>query len=107
MLAKRILHEYGHGSLTVTDWRQFVRETMAVYLQDNSQKIGGPDKIVEIDESKFCKRKYHRGHRVQGQWIFGGVERGSIQFNSILFTFRVSYTGKHTIDLETVQSTNM
>jgi hypothetical protein len=31
----------------------------------------------------------------------------SIQFNSILFTFHVSYTGKHTIDLETVQSTNM
>ena len=81
--AKRILHEYGHGSHTVTDWRQFVREAMAVYLQDNSQKIGGPDKIVEIDESKFGKRKYLRGHRVQGQWIFGGVERGSIQFNFI------------------------
>ena len=62
---------------TVTDWRQFVREAMAVYLEDNSQKIGGPDKTVEIDESKFGKRKYHRGHRVQGQWIFGGVERGT------------------------------
>ena len=64
--AKRILHEYGHGSATVTDWRQFVREAMAVYLQDNSQKIGGPDKTVDIDDSKFGKRKYHRGHRVQG-----------------------------------------
>ena len=75
--AKRILHEYGHGSATVTDWRQFVREAMAVYLQDNSQKIGGPDKTVDIDDSKFGKRKYHSGHRVQGQWIFGGVERGT------------------------------
>ena len=50
---------------------------MAVYLQDNSQKIGGPHKTVEIDDSKFGKRKYHRGHRVQGQWIFGGVERST------------------------------
>jgi transposase-like protein len=48
---------------------------MFVYLHDSSQKIGGPNKTVEIDDSKFGKRKYHRGHRVQGQWIFGGVER--------------------------------
>jgi len=50
---------------------------MAVYLQDNSQKIGGPHLTVDIDDSKFGKLKYHRGHRVQGQWIFGGVERGT------------------------------
>ena len=75
--AKRILHEYRHGSARVTDWQQFVREAMAVYLQANSQKIGGPHKTVEIDESKFVKRKYHRGHRVQGQRIFGGVECGT------------------------------
>jgi hypothetical protein len=73
--AIHIQHEYGFGSPTVTDWRHFVREAMFVYLHDSSQKIGGPNKTVEIDESKFGKRKYHRGHRVQGQWIFGGVER--------------------------------
>ncbi|CAI6354922.1 unnamed protein product [Macrosiphum euphorbiae] len=39
------------------------------------QKIGGEGKTVEIDESKFGRRKYHRGHRVEGQWVFGGVER--------------------------------
>lgn len=32
---------------------------------------------VEIDESKFGKRKYHRGHAVDGTWVFGGYERGS------------------------------
>jgi len=32
---------------------------------------------VEIDESKFGKRKYHRGHHVEGAWVFGGFERGS------------------------------
>ncbi|CAB9531487.1 Inherit from opiNOG: protein Hydra magnipapillata [Seminavis robusta] len=38
-------------------------------------QIGGPGIEVEIDESKFGKRKYHRGHRVDGVWVFGGVER--------------------------------
>ncbi|CAI6356223.1 unnamed protein product [Macrosiphum euphorbiae] len=38
-------------------------------------KIGGVGKVVEIDESKFGRRKYYRGHRVEGQWVFGGVER--------------------------------
>jgi hypothetical protein len=32
---------------------------------------------VEIDESKFGKGKYSRGHHVKGQRVFGGVERGS------------------------------
>ncbi len=31
--------------------------------------------IVEIDESKFGKYKYHWGKRVDGIWLFGGVER--------------------------------
>uniref|UniRef100_A0A0G4FPV6 ISXO2-like transposase domain-containing protein n=1 Tax=Chromera velia CCMP2878 TaxID=1169474 RepID=A0A0G4FPV6_9ALVE len=39
------------------------------------EKIGGPDVIVEVDESKFGKRKFHRGHRVEGVWVVGGVER--------------------------------
>ena len=39
--------------------------------------IGGEGKVVEIDESKFGKRKYHWGHYVKGQWVFGGVQRGT------------------------------
>lgn len=34
-------------------------------------------KVVEIDESKFFHRKYHRGQWRQGHWVFGGVERES------------------------------
>jgi transposase-like protein len=55
----------------------FCRETMLVFLEGCSVKIGGPKKTVEIDESKFGRRKYHRGHPVKGQWVFGGVERES------------------------------
>lgn len=34
----------------------------------NTQAIGGDDAIVEIDESKFGKRKYHRVKRVERCW---------------------------------------
>lgn len=34
----------------------------------DSKKLGGPSKIVKIDESKFGRRKYHRGHYVDNQW---------------------------------------
>jgi len=42
-----------------------------------SQEIGGPNITVEIDDSKFGRRKYNRGHKVKGQWVFGGVNRES------------------------------
>ena len=41
------------------------------------EKIGGPGKLAQIDESKIGKRKYHRGHVVEGQWVFGGIEEDS------------------------------
>jgi len=37
--------------------------------------IGGIGQVIEIDEYKFGRRKYNREHRVDGQWIFGGVQR--------------------------------
>ena len=44
-------------------------------MLENSEKIGGNGVEVEIDKSKFGKRKYYRGHRVEGQWVFGGREK--------------------------------
>ena len=75
--AHLIQEEHGHGSDTVADWGMFCRETMLVYMEGCSEKIGGPNKTVEIDESMFGRRKYNRGHPVKGQWVFGGVERES------------------------------
>ncbi len=37
-----------------------------------SEPIGGPGIECEIDKSKFEKRMYHRRHRVEGDWVFGG-----------------------------------
>ena len=47
------------------------------YFVEKSEPLGGIGEIVEIDESKFGKRKYHRGHRVEGQWVFGGIQRSN------------------------------
>ena len=48
---------------------------MLYYRLGSSQKIGGHNKTFEIDEGKFGRRKYNWGHKVKGQWMFGGVER--------------------------------
>jgi hypothetical protein len=44
----------------MVDWFNFCRDVCSKALQSQDvQKIGGIGKIVEIDESKFEKRKYH------------------------------------------------
>jgi hypothetical protein len=46
---------------TASDWFQFCREVLLDFVERKSEMIGGEGKVVEIDESKFGKRKYHRG----------------------------------------------
>ena len=36
-----------------------------------------PPIVVEIDESYFFHRKFHRGRRVNGLWVFAAIERDS------------------------------
>ena len=46
-------------------------------LEKYNGMIGGEGKTVEIDESMFGKRKYHRG-RISGQrqlWVLGSICR--------------------------------
>jgi len=46
-------------------------------VMGSSQKIGGPNKTVEIYESKLGRCKYNRRDKVKWQWVLGGVERES------------------------------
>ena len=56
------------------DWYNFIRDVCAQYFLDHPTTIGGDGVEVEIDESKFGRRKYHRGRYVEGHWVFGGTE---------------------------------
>lgn len=65
---------------TVADWYSFCRELVSEHFINDQQtggQIGGPGRIVQIDEAKFGRRKYHRGRRVKGHWILGLIEDGS------------------------------
>jgi len=64
-----------HSPNTIVDYYRFFRELVADSFDDEDWKIGGEGIIVEVDESKFGKRKNHRGHHVEGAWVVGGIER--------------------------------
>lgn len=70
-----VIHELSICKQTIVDWYNFCREVCVLILEGSSKKIGGDGHVVEIDESKFGKRKYHRGKRVDGVWVFGGIDR--------------------------------
>ena len=72
---QEIMHELKLSKRTVIEWSAFFRDTCLTTMLEYSEQIGGVGVEVEIDESKFGKRKYHKGHRVEGQWVFGGREK--------------------------------
>ena len=81
---------------TVIDYYNYCREVCVVSLAENIEQIGGPGKIVEIDESKFFKRKYNRGRLLGSQqdgWVFGGIQRD----NKKIFMVRVPRRNKETL----------
>jgi transposase-like protein len=53
----------------------YFRKLVESDLEEEDTLIGGEGVIVEIDESKLGKRKYNRGHVVDGAWVIGGVEK--------------------------------
>ncbi|XP_052745401.1 uncharacterized protein LOC112053905 [Bicyclus anynana] len=68
---------------TISDWFNYCREAVVLYFinqQESIGKIGGPNKIVQIDESKFGKRKYNKGRHIEGHWVIGMIEDGSEDF---------------------------
>ena len=76
-------YEVGIGRKhTVIDWFNFCREECGNYVDRNFSGLGGFDvngepTVVEVDESKYFHRKYHRGLWTEGHWVFGAVERVS------------------------------
>ena len=67
----------GHFNKTVGLFQNHFRQLVSgrVQTQTEDMMIGGNGVIIEIDESKLGKRKFNRGHQVEGIWVLGGVER--------------------------------
>ena len=69
----QIKTQLGLSSSSAVDWDMFCREVCEIVTVAEGEPLGGPGKTVQIDESKIGKWKHHRGHRVKGQWVFGGT----------------------------------
>ncbi|GFT12324.1 DDE_Tnp_IS1595 domain-containing protein, partial [Trichonephila clavipes] len=65
------------SSATLADWRHFVHEQVLDHVELTSSKKWWGRESCRVDRSKFGKRKFHKGRHVEGQWVFGGVERDS------------------------------
>jgi hypothetical protein len=72
---KEIMRYTGASDKTVTAYLNYFRQLVSSSINDDDTKIGGEGVTVEVDESKFGKRKYNHGHHVEGVWVVGGVER--------------------------------
>ena len=65
----------GHSEKTVVAFWNHFRQLVSSSIEEDDTVIGGEGIIVEVDDTKLGKRKYHRGHRVEGVWVVVGVER--------------------------------
>ncbi|GFT50952.1 putative isxo2-like transposase domain protein [Nephila pilipes] len=72
-----IAFEVGESINSVKVWMDFSRKVRMGICVFESSMLGVPGEIVEIDESMFGERKFNRGRRVHGTWVFGGVQRGT------------------------------
>ncbi len=63
---------------TVMDWFNFGRDVCTEIIKFDRERIGVPGKIVELDESKFGKRKNNKGRLVEGQWVLVVLRLGLI-----------------------------
>lgn len=61
---------------TMNKWFEKLRKISCIIMknENSSGKIGGFGHIVQIDESKFSKRKYEIGRVVKSPWIVGGID---------------------------------
>ena len=72
--------ELGLGEDTLINWESWIRDVCMNWVEANVRPIGGEGVRVQIDESKLGKRMYHRGRRIKGAWVFGGIDESNGDF---------------------------
>ena len=70
-------HELGIQKTTITDWNNFLREVCTVELLAYPFVIGGPSRVVKVDELLFSRRKNYQGRVLPQDLVFGGIDRQS------------------------------
>lgn len=85
----------GKSSATITNYYYHFRNLVSMMIEDENCKIGGPGIVVKLDETKLGKRKYNRGHRVEGVWIIVGIEETA---DKKIFAVPVENRNSETID---------
>ena len=64
------------SSSILADYGRYARQVVINAIDEKKEVIGGPQVIVEVDESKFSRRKYNKGHHMaRKKWVFGGMGR--------------------------------
>nr|CDJ82544.1 Hypothetical protein CBG18604 [Haemonchus contortus] len=62
---------------TDQQWSQWFRDVLVEHYTNNAVQVGGPNTIVQIDETNIVRRKYNVGHVVRKDWLVGGVQDGA------------------------------
>jgi len=73
---KATSHETSVSEQTISAiFRQIKHACFLIMQTEKETQIGGPNTIVEIDETLITKRKYNQGRVLSENWVFGGICR--------------------------------
>ena len=77
---------------TVADYKRILRLVILAMFNKHNIKLGGPGRVIEIDESLFIRVKPNRG-RDMGRdkvWVFGLYERATLDQPKRILLFQVA-----------------
>ena len=94
----------GHSSASVSAYYGHFRQLVEQSLMPEDQIIGGPGIVVEVDETKLGKRKYNKGHKVDGVWVLAGIEHTE---KSRIFLVPIEKRDSNTLITAILEQNNM